>query len=306
MVSIYISLATLKDEEIINTVNTALSFARNPNDVYIGIAFMTDEHFYSDTLDKINNLSNVHCKRFDPSSNVGVGTGRYNSRFAYNGEDYILQVDSHTNFEPDWDISLLKFYEESLSITNNEKTLLTAYLGKYRLQNGIREIVDRHTRYSFFTDDSNSYNDIGFNLWQFFPIPEILGINERYLPSNKFNANFAFGNHSFANYSGLPKSCIFYDEEIIQSINLVDAGFSLVFPNFCLPIQHLYSQHNDSPRETVGVLVDDVASRMKESYSNFINDKINKQKCLKYQEYAHYSIKSNRFDALYIPDRWEV
>jgi hypothetical protein len=305
-VSIYISLATLKDEEIINTVNTALHFARNPSNVFIGIAFMTDEHFYFDTLDKINNLSNVRCKRFDPAINAGVGIGRHNSRFAYNGEDYILQVDSHTNFEPDWDISLLKYYEESLSITNNDKTVLTAYLGKYGLKDGERKVMDSHTRYSFFTDDDKFYNDVGFTPWQFFPVPDVLGVSTKYLPSNKFNANFAFGNHYFADYSGLPKSCVFYDEEIIQSINLLGMGFSLVFPNFHLPIQHLYSQHNDQSRETVGVLFDDVARKMKSNYNDFINDESNKEKCLKYQDYARYSLKTSKFDAFYIPDRWDI
>lgn len=297
--SIYVSLACLDDREIFNTVDSALQGACK--NVSIGIAFMSSKEFYEECKDYFNSVPEVRLAWFDPKKNKGVGIGRKNSRAFYDNQDHILQVDSHTNFEYGWDTTIVDLYNEAVVQSDNKNTVMTAYLGKYRLKNGVREVVDRRTRYSFFMDDEQFYADTGFSKWQFFPLEDVLGLQARFVLSNKFNANFAFGNKSFAEYSGLPESCIFYDEEIIQSVNLIWAGYSLMFPNLELPLQHLYTQHSDQDRWTVANVVDDVAKGMKESFASFVNDESNKDRCMRYQEYARYSLKSRKFSPFYIP-----
>lgn len=300
--SIYISLACLDDREIFNTVETALQGACG--NVSIGIAFMSSREFYEECRSVFDSIPEVSIGWFDPTGNKGVGAGRRNSRVFYNNQDYVLQVDSHTNFEYGWDVKIVNLYNEALMESKNNKTVLTAYLGKYRLKDGARQVVDRRTRYSFFTDDEKFYHDAGFSHWQFFPLDDMLGLTRRFVPSNKFNANFAFGNKHFAKYSGLPESCVFYDEEILQSVNLIGAGYSLVFPNLELPLQHLYTQHSDQVRWTVANIVEDVAHDMKNNFESFVNDDENKENCMRYQEYARYSLKSKRFEPMYIPSAW--
>lgn len=299
--SIYISIPCLDDSEIVNTAVSAVRGAERKDDVSIGVAFMGTKRFYQDTKDYLSRYPQVELGWFDPADNRGVGKGRKNAKSFYDDQKYLLQVDSHTNFEYAWDTTLIDLLEEAKEHTGNDKTLLTAYLGKYSFK-GSREVLDRTTRYCFFVDKQDVYDAMGFNLWETFPLAEVVGVRPRLIPSNKFNANFAFGDKSFINDQGLPESCVFYDEEIIQSINLLDSGFSLVFPNTELPITHLYSQRNEGHRTNVGTMYDDVAKEIKSNYLEFINRPENSEKCLKFQEYARCSLKTNRFSAFYIPE----
>jgi hypothetical protein len=49
----------------------------------------------------------------------------------YNNEDYFLQIDPHSRFNKNWDITLIDTFNQAVETVNNKKTVLTGYLGKY-------------------------------------------------------------------------------------------------------------------------------------------------------------------------------
>jgi hypothetical protein len=303
-VSIYVAIPTLEDPEIVNTISSAFANARLPQQVFIGVAFMTSSEFfeeYSEETDRVH--PNVSSAWFNPRMHKGVGIGRRNAKFAYNGQDYFLQVDSHTNFEQDWDAFLLAVHNNAIFESGRNKVILTAYLGKYSMQGGVRRVIDRTTRYPFFTENDDFYSRAGFTLWQSFPLAEKLHIHNPFVPANKFNANFAFGDERFAKSNALPDSASFYDEEIIQTINLRDEGFSLVFPNVDMPLTHLYAYYQSkwSKRQHIEDIDPQAFEKMRDSYADFVNDPENMSKCVDYMDYAQYDPWSNWFDPMFIP-----
>lgn len=291
--SIYVAIPTLEDSEITNTLRDILTNTTNLNEVHIGVSFTTSKDFYEKV---ISNFKDYNCFSFrhqDPQNNIGVGIGRLNSYSMYNDEDYFLQIDSHTKFESGWDTTLIELLQKSLIESNNPKTILTGYLGRYSLDSaGNRTLVKGHTfpRYPFFQTgllmgtSIPSWKDTDLD-----DVPDSILKTRLFYPATKFNANFSFGNKDFAQFTGLELSSIFFEEEILQTMNLLDAGFSLVFPNQPIPLTHLYSKDLKAPRPTVDSIAapnTDLISKISANYSSYISDPNNKRKIDIFQKYT--------------------
>jgi hypothetical protein len=113
------------------------------------------------------------------------------------------------------------------------------------------------------------------------------------IPLIKISAAFMFGNKHFGFYTGLDPTSEFWEEEIIQSINLVGKGFSLVFSGPYCPATHMYSEDRRDSRGS------------REFYTDYLdpkklNDKIaahfleyirnNRAKIRKYSKYIGFNI----------------
>src|SRR5512137_635462 len=96
--SVYLAISTLEDYDVADTIRWALSRANRQHQLTIGVAATVGEKFYKDVLKQFEPWTMIKIKRFDPATERGIGKGRNNALHAYNGQDYILQVDSHTHF----------------------------------------------------------------------------------------------------------------------------------------------------------------------------------------------------------------
>jgi len=153
----------------------------------------------------------------------------------------MLQVDSHTYFDKNWDSYLIKSFKEFKSETGIEKFVLTSYIPYYSYApHRVRHSGDLYLpRYPHLLVDQFFLGYLP--KWDDTTIPKEKNL-PKFLPCVKFNGAFAFGDKNFINNTGVFKDAIFYDEELIQSINLVGNGFALVFLNVTdFPIAHLYS-----------------------------------------------------------------
>ena len=65
--------------------------------------------------------------RLDWEQTQGPTYARAMSERLYAGEDYVLGIDSHTNFAAGWDVILIDMFER----TRNPKAILTAYPSGY-------------------------------------------------------------------------------------------------------------------------------------------------------------------------------
>lgn len=306
--SIFVSIPTLHDKEIFSTIFSALKNSKT--NVNIGVASMTDVEFYKNIKSTFKNNHNVKIKWFNPNENRGVGNGRNNAKSLYDGEDYFIQVDSHTLFEDSWDIKLLEMYNRSLDITKNKKTILTAYLGHYHSFGDTRFVGSKLSKYPIFTDKFfREY--VSIKSWLALPIsqfPEQFRLNLDFIPSNKFNACFAMGNSYFVNEYSLPRNIIFFEEEIIQTIELMKNKFSLCFPNQDLPITHFYEddQIEDKRQSWLHMEENSIFYELESSriFYDFIHNENNIDYCKKFEKYSGYSVYNTKSKPYHIPSNY--
>jgi hypothetical protein len=312
--SIYISLVTLEDGDLVHTVNSALSNADNKNDIHIGIAACVSEQFYNKHVLALSYQKQVTAERFDVNQYKGLGKGRKLSRFAYNNEDYILQVDPHTDFKKGWDTFLINEFEAAVNEVGDDKIVLSAYLPAYYQDDTgiVYEKGSTYARYNLFMhSDHRNYSSI--RLWSDFPLhefPEEMQderFEDRFLPGNKITACFIFGNKHFVEFQGLPENMIFWEEEIVQSIELLSEGFKIVFPNSRMPLYHRYSNSIGTNRlatpdvYNVGDMI--LISMMTANFYDYIEE--NGEKCKRYAEYCKYDVESGRVRPFFVPKSYE-
>jgi hypothetical protein len=317
--SIYVALPTREDNQIRGTIEQLFECADKPADVWVGLAWQTNDEFYEEHLDLFESYPNLKVKRFDVHLEASIGIGRANAMSQYSGEDYILQIDSHTMLLPGWDTQLVEMFEAALAETNNEKTLLTAYLPAYSHITGEErenKKKDWSTRYPFFwfkrwdeIPELPTWNDVPSK-----EMPDNVRREDRFIPCGKVNAQFIFSNRHYAEDTGLPLDAIFFDEELIQSMNLLHQGFSIVFPNQDVPLAHLFSNDIESkdnpyiPSYRVRNYADtpegrkESTSAVGKAYTKFITDPTNKAKVDKFYTYTKCHPKYGPYKLWYIPE----
>ena len=325
--SIYIAIPTLYDNQIEFTVKEAIECADNPEDITIGLVFFETrsgedildfDYFYNTKIEPLLKYPQVKFKRYKRGEcEISVGFGRDEAFSMYDGEDYVLQVDSHTLFEKHWDTTLVNIYNKALKETENEKTILTCYLPSY-------EQLENYDRVSRLRDKFASYPIFMFKTWNHTSIPswsdKDLRTHSRrddrlFVPCVKFNAQFAFGNRHFVEHTGLPVKTIFWEEEIIQTMNLLSEGFSLVFPNMVFPLSHLFQNNVDNnnqeePSFRVSVANPNALSteqyyaEIEENWINYLKDPANKDKIKRFSEYTRVNLKYGPAIEWYIPTEY--
>lgn len=126
--TIFVSVASYRDVELVPTLKSAIAMADNPNDIYFGIVYQgTDRDFPDLSFIKNKKVISIH-----PKYAKGVGYARSKAMELYENEDYFLQVDSHTQFEKGWDtlcVNELESVEKTSSLS-----ILSAYPLPYTTQ----------------------------------------------------------------------------------------------------------------------------------------------------------------------------
>lgn len=120
--AIFISVASYRDSECSNTINSIFSKAKWPKNVYIGICEQNkyESRFlgelcvkdYFDDYKDIEYMSRVKIHKMSYKDAKGPTYARYYCSKLWSGQEYFLQIDSHTTFEKDWDATLIKMIEQ--------------------------------------------------------------------------------------------------------------------------------------------------------------------------------------------------
>lgn len=116
METIFISIASCKEEFLVQTIKSAMYNADSPDLLYFGISNMVidDWDFVSDP---IFDQSNIKCLEIKFNEALGTGFGRMNaSLMADRDHDYLLQVDAQNIFEKGWDTELKNYYNDLLKV----------------------------------------------------------------------------------------------------------------------------------------------------------------------------------------------
>jgi hypothetical protein len=133
--TIFVSIASYRDPELIPTLLNAIEMARNPNQLIFGICLQDNV----DMLLRVNELPFRKQIRIDyvaPFQSQGCGWARSRiQKLLLRDEPYFLQLDSHHRFVRDWDALLLESYAYCKSMSS--KPILTTYVCPYSLDSNL-------------------------------------------------------------------------------------------------------------------------------------------------------------------------
>lgn len=129
--TIFVSIAAYRDPDLAATIASALEQAARPDRVSIGVVLQYDTLCASDDgwlrrddalIDPLFNR--VRWSRVDYRDAAGPCPARALalSRL-YREEDFVLQIDSHTRFRPNWDDELVTVWRQC----DSDRAILTAY-----------------------------------------------------------------------------------------------------------------------------------------------------------------------------------
>lgn len=316
--SIYVSISCLyKDKELLNTIRTAKDNAFDGEDVHMGILFIGDLEYKNKIDEEINSLQykNIKTKFVEFEDAVGIYAGRKMASEMYDGQDYFLQVDAHTFFLQNWDVDLIRRYNKALKKTKNKKTVLTGVPGAYGFSdcmptpvanNTTTHLIKRmkdlwywqETGYSYFLKDEWWISEEKC-IPRFFDA-QVMNIDKKtfkrikrrgFAPAVKICAAFIFGDKHFAENTRIDPITFFWEEEILQSVNLIGDGFSLVHVGFLGPVLHHYSEASTTKTERLSLITHIFTEEtaeiiMKKNYLEYYNNPENKKKIRAYEEYA--------------------
>jgi hypothetical protein len=114
MDKIYVSIASYRDKELVDTVYSILRRAKNPQRVFLSVFSQDEIHPSLENIFSLFGVKDFSYKKVDSSDAKGVGYARVKTQEKLSLYfKYYLQVDSHTRFIQDWDQILISDYEES-------------------------------------------------------------------------------------------------------------------------------------------------------------------------------------------------
>ncbi len=140
--SIFISIASYRDPEISRTIKSALDNASGIYNIHFGVVIQEHER----DLPDLSWVPNLSLKVMHTKEARGAGYARSIAMDLYNGQDYYLQIDSHTIFAQDWDILCVNELQMAQKISNNKKVILSYFPPPY--------FVELNNTISFPTKDT--------------------------------------------------------------------------------------------------------------------------------------------------------
>jgi hypothetical protein len=126
-VRIFISIASYRDPELQWTIKSAIENANNPDNLYFGVVHQGVD---SELFD-INAIKNMSLIKMHPKEAKGAGFARAKAMELYSGQEYFLQIDSHTRFVPGWDAICIDQLNRAKNISGHSRVLLSYFPAPY-------------------------------------------------------------------------------------------------------------------------------------------------------------------------------
>lgn len=224
--TIFVSIASYRDDICNKTLHSLFSMAAHPDKVFVGLCQQNNPDEDSDCAESFFNNPNVRVIRLNHYEAKGPTWARYLCSTLWNGEQYFLQVDSHTSFIKDWDIKCIDMINR-LKQQGFNKPILTHYpriIEEYDTYdpNGEQKFnVPRMCRSFFNERDMISFegSKVIYTNNEFYETPYLAG--GFFFCESTFLKDVPFDPH-------LPY--LFVGEEISHSIRLWTSGWNFFTP----------------------------------------------------------------------------
>ena len=233
---------------MVSTIFGAYNNARNKDELIFSICDQSDDPINIDDLDFADQVRYEHV---NPVFSKGPCWARHRAQTFYQEEDYFLQIDSHTQFLPNWDElfkeALLKIEAAGLTDGYFAKPIITSYPRSFKVldfERGLFELNtgDKHTQVITYMKDS-LFSRGSFSRQIGIPTKHT-EITHAYLMA----AGCIFTRGKFVKDIPYDPNYYFYGEELSMALRAFTHGFSFFhIPD--VPLFHLYTDVSNIPRK---------------------------------------------------------
>ena len=130
---IFLSIASYRDPLLHTTVMSAYKNADNPQNLVFGVVDQSDPN-ETFNLDRVPFRTQVRYHRVDPIYARGACWARALAQTLWSNEEYYLQIDSHTLFDPGWDTALTTAHRGISTL--HARPVITAYPHSFEVVGG--------------------------------------------------------------------------------------------------------------------------------------------------------------------------
>ncbi len=236
MDKIYVSIASYRDRELIDTVYSLLRRAKNPERIFVSIFSQDETHPKLDNIFKLFNVKDFNYEKVHSSKAKGVGYARLKTQEKLSLDfKYYLQVDSHTRFIDNWDNILISDYKESSEFWNMP-IIFSSYPVHYTYDKNGNEVIKA-------TDEANITNIQKVNgdvLYKVEYSSKIIGRHGEVHPH--FCAGFVFCLSEYILKVPYDKDIYFTGEEHTMSIRFFCEDISIIAPPRSYVYHHYYGE----------------------------------------------------------------
>ncbi len=269
MPSIFVQIPSYHDYELGRTIRDAMNKSSGENQINFGVHL--SYYKYNDI--NIPNLNNIKIQISEAPDNIGVGISRYLANNFYDGEDFYLQIDSHTRFEQNWDISFIENYNFYKDIGLNP--VISCYPGAYEYNDNVLNILNQKTDVSY----TDFIQELSFENDNFIPHQRAIANPKENIFTRSVSAASIFSDGSIASIKP-NRDIYFWGEEILTALRLYTHGYDLLLPKK-QNIYHLYydeSKGEKNQRRQAGQDFSDLSieidNRSKMELARIINDRV--------------------------------
>jgi hypothetical protein len=228
--TIFVSVAAYRDPELVPTVLDCLAKADRRDDLRIVVNW---QHLGPEDVSAIAGDPRVELLDFDARESRGACWARAQIMDHYAGEEWFLQVDSHTRFAPGWDTRLIAV----AAATGAAKPLITGYPPMYEPSAEFTgEGVPSETVVIGWTDE-------GLPIFAQRTVEDLSG---PVVPARFVAGGFLFAPGSLAREVPYDPNIYFMGEELTMSARAYTWGYDLFHPTEVLAWHYYIRQ--DSPR----------------------------------------------------------
>lgn len=220
--SIFISIASYRDPELLKTIRDCLHKSANPKKINFGICWQKDD---DESLEEFEDHPQVRIIDKHWKDSKGACWARHTiQKNLYHGEDYYLQLDSHHRFDTNWDIQLI----DLLNIAKRQsiKPIVGGYATTYWPDNDkdLRNEPYRINTFDSFTDDGDIVSRPVY-------MADHMSRSEPLVPARLLSGHFIFADGIFSQECMYDPNYYFRGEEIVLSARAYTHGYDFYHPN---------------------------------------------------------------------------
>ena len=237
---IFISVASYLDPMMLFTINDAMVKADNPELLRFGLVDQNPKN-QRKLIDKLYFRNQVRYVHVQPTDTLGVSWARSLAFSLYDGEGFLLQIDSHMLFEQSWDTVLRQELNRLLGVSI--KPILTTYPYRFDFVSGVPTYTPSDNQTALVlrphpaTPLSSSNCVLRFEGRHVAATSPVLGCH--------IAAGFFFCSGSFIEEVPYDPYLYFHGEEQSLALRAYTRGWDIYHPVYT-PLYHLYKSENTS------------------------------------------------------------
>jgi hypothetical protein len=250
--SIFVSIASYRDPEIVKTLQSAVDNARYPNDLHFSVLTQEGKNDHPD----LYGFPNMNHQKMHFKDSMGAGYARKILMETYNDQEYFFQTDSHMRFAPNWDVRMITMLEQCQE-ENNEKVILSQFPAPYQVFTDGRDYFPQGDK-SYWSEPSwTSVVRTSRDEWA--GNREEMKDKSKPHKSHTVLAGYIFASGKLPEEVPYDERISFMGEELCFAVRAYTRGWEIYAPNEML-LWHFYSRRGYSK---VWNQRDDVARKMK-------------------------------------------